>query len=270
MSGFVASFSFILSTMYMQVFAVVTCLLLIALVYCGLSRVANLAWNRFKKYWSKRGARKINKKFPAIFLEAVEKLKKDHPELASDISGAEYRLAWNKIWSCWLEYNGEHIYIQINDDGTVLAHAVGYGQSMVYDVNADEIALSIKNVIYNYKVERVKMGLVADRLEKFTKTLGWKKVTVKEKDSDNERIVRRFKKKGTLLVIMVCPKHVCMSACDEKKDLFWGYFGESVVDRETFAYMDRHNKSAGYKVQDMFDISNAATDKIVQWTEHLN
>ena len=130
--------------------------------------------------------------------------------------------------------------------------------------------MSIKDIIYNYKVERVRMELVADHLEKFTETLGWKKVAVKEKDSYNERIVRKFKKKGTVLRIMVYPKHVCMGTCDEKKNLFWGYFGESVVDRETFAFMDRHNKSAGYKVQDMFDVSNAATDKIVQWTEHLN
>lgn len=270
MSEFITSFNFILSAVYMQVFAVVTCLLLIALVYYALSKVATLAWNRFKKYWSKRGGRKINKKFPAIFLEALEKLKKDHPELVSDISGVEYKLAWDKIWSCWLKYNGEEIYIQINDDGTALAHAVGYGQSMMYNVNADEIAMSIKNVIYKYKVERVKMGLVADRLEKFTKTFGWKKVTVKEKGNDNGPIVRKFKKKGTILRITIFPKHMCMSAYDEKKDLFWGYFGESEVDLETYVFMDRHNRSAGYKVQDMFDISDAATDKIVQWTEHLD
>ena len=95
-------------------------------------------------------------------------------------------------------------------------------------------------------------------------------MTVKEKDNDNRQIVRKFKKKGTILRITIDPKHVCMSAYDEKKDLFWGYFGESVVDRETFAFMDRHNRSAGYKVQDMFDISDAATDTIVQWTEHLD
>lgn len=255
----------------MQVFAAVICVAIVI----GAGSIINLATSKLydlfiKKYWSKRGARKINKKFPAIFLEALEKLKKDRPELVSDISDVEYKLAWNKIWSCCLKYKGEDIYIQINDDGTALATAVGYDQSMVYNVNADEIAMSIKNVIYNYNVERVKMGLVADRLEKFTKTLGWKKVTVKEKDSYNGRIVRKFKKKGTLLRIMVYPKHVCMSACDEKKDLFWGYFGESVVDRETFAFMDRHNKSAGYKVQDMFDISDDAVKKISQWDEHLN